>query len=82
MLGQRILTAAGLVAVLALVLIVLPRDIAVIALGALILIGAWEWSQLAGLSALGSRVGLRRSLCRRDGGPLVRRRRSLRISRA
>ena len=56
MLGQRILTAVGLVVVLALVLIVLPRDIAVIALGALILIGAWEWSQLAGFSALASRL--------------------------
>jgi phosphatidate cytidylyltransferase len=56
MLGQRILTAVGLVAVLALVLIVLPRDIAVIALGALILIGAWEWSQLAGLSEFAARA--------------------------
>ena len=34
MLGQRILTAVGLVAVLALVLVVLPRDLAVLALGA------------------------------------------------
>jgi phosphatidate cytidylyltransferase len=50
MLGQRILTACGLVAVLALVLIVLPGKIAVLALALLILTGAWEWSQLAGIS--------------------------------
>ncbi len=49
MLGQRILTAFGLVAVLALVLLVLPRDLALAALGLLFLVGAWEWSQLAGL---------------------------------
>jgi phosphatidate cytidylyltransferase len=52
MLGQRILTAVGLVAVLALVLIVLPRDFALAALGLLILVGAWEWSQLAGLKGM------------------------------
>jgi phosphatidate cytidylyltransferase len=51
MLGQRILTALGLVAVLALVLVVLPRDFAIAALGVLILLGAWEWSQLAGLAS-------------------------------
>jgi phosphatidate cytidylyltransferase len=50
MLGQRILTAVGLVVVLALVLVVLPRDFALVALGLLILAGAWEWAQLAGLS--------------------------------
>lgn len=49
MLGQRILTAVGLVVVLALVLVVLPRDFAIAALGLLIVVGAWEWSQLAGL---------------------------------
>jgi len=49
MLGQRILTAVGLVVVLALVLVVLPRDFALAALGLLILVGAWEWAQLAGL---------------------------------
>jgi phosphatidate cytidylyltransferase len=52
MLAQRILTAVGLVVVLALVLVVLPRDFAIVALGLLILAGAWEWSQLAGLSGL------------------------------
>ena len=51
MLGQRILTAFALVAVLALVLVVLPRDFAIAALGFLILFGAWEWSQLAGLES-------------------------------
>jgi phosphatidate cytidylyltransferase len=57
MLGQRILTAVGLVAVLALVLLVLPRDFAVLALGALILMGAWEWAQLAGLASVAARAG-------------------------
>lgn len=57
MLGQRILTALGLVAVLALVLVVLPREMAVVALALLILIGAWEWSQLAGLSNAAARAG-------------------------
>lgn len=49
MLGQRILTAVGLVVVLALVIVVLPRELAVGALGLLILAGAWEWALLAGL---------------------------------
>jgi phosphatidate cytidylyltransferase len=49
MLGQRILTAVGLVVVLALVLLALPQDYAIAALAALFLFGAWEWSQLAGL---------------------------------
>jgi phosphatidate cytidylyltransferase len=51
MLGQRFLTAVGLVAVLALVLVVLPREMAVLALALLFLMGAWEWSQLAGISS-------------------------------
>ncbi|HEX9706494.1 MAG TPA: phosphatidate cytidylyltransferase [Steroidobacteraceae bacterium] len=51
MLGQRILTAVGLVGVLALVLLVLPSDFAVAALALLILVGAWEWALLAGLRA-------------------------------
>jgi len=49
MLGQRILTALGLVAVLALVLLVLPPALALAALGLLILAGAWEWSAFAGI---------------------------------
>ena len=56
MLGQRILTAVGLIVVLALVLIVLPRELAVLALGLLFLTGAWEWSQLAGMSSAVARV--------------------------
>ncbi len=55
MLGQRILTAVGLVAILALVLIVLPQDLAVVALGILILVGAWEWALLAGLQGTATR---------------------------
>ncbi len=56
MLGQRIMTAFGLVAVLTLVLVVLPRDLAVLALGALVLMGAWEWGRLAGFSSVAARV--------------------------
>jgi phosphatidate cytidylyltransferase len=56
MLGQRIMTAFGLVAVLTLVLVVLPRDLAVLALGALVLMGAWEWGRLAGFSSVATRV--------------------------
>jgi phosphatidate cytidylyltransferase len=56
MLGQRILTAVGLVAFLALVLIVLPREPAMLALAALILMGAWEWSQLAGVTSVVARA--------------------------
>ncbi len=51
MLGQRILTALGLIVVLALVLVVLPGDLAVLALALLFLTGAWEWSQLSGFSS-------------------------------
>lgn len=49
MLPQRILTAIGLVAVLALVLLGLPPTLAVLALAAMVLAGAWEWAALAGL---------------------------------
>jgi phosphatidate cytidylyltransferase len=56
MLGQRILTALGLVVVLALVLVVLPPVLAMSALGILILVGAWEWAQLAGFAGAGSRA--------------------------
>lgn len=56
MLGQRIFTAVGLVAVLALVLVVLPRDLAVLALAALILMGAWEWARLAGFASVAARA--------------------------
>jgi phosphatidate cytidylyltransferase len=56
MLGERILTAFGLVAVLALVLVVLPQDFALLALGVLILLGAWEWARLAGFSSMAARA--------------------------
>src|SRR5688572_25667955 len=56
MLGQRIITAVGLVAVLTLVLVVLPRDLAVLALAALMLMGAWEWSRLAGFRSVAARA--------------------------
>jgi phosphatidate cytidylyltransferase len=56
MLGQRILTALGLIVVLALVLVVLPSEMAVLALALLILMGAWEWSQLAGMTSAVPRV--------------------------
>ena len=56
MLGQRVITAVGLVAVLALVLVVLPPEFALLALGALILLGAWEWAQLAGFTAVPARA--------------------------
>jgi phosphatidate cytidylyltransferase len=56
MLGQRILTALGLIVVLALVLVVLPSEMAVLALALLILTGAWEWSQLAGMTSAVPRV--------------------------
>ncbi len=75
MLGQRIITAVGLVAVLALVLVVLPRDLAVLALGILVLIGAWEWARLAGFRSVAGARRLRRRLRRGDGGAVVRRRR-------
>ena len=56
MLGQRILTALGLVAALALVLLVLPQPLALAGLGLLILTGAWEWSLLAGIERPVARV--------------------------
>jgi phosphatidate cytidylyltransferase len=56
MLGQRVLTAVGLVAVLALVLFVLPPQFAVAALAAIMLAGAWEWSALAGLARPAARA--------------------------
>lgn len=49
MLGQRVLTAIGLVAVLAVVLLVLPAALAIAALAAIVLAGAWEWSALCGI---------------------------------
>lgn len=56
MLGQRIRTAVVLVVLLAVVLFVLPRAVAIAALAAVILLGAWEWSALAGLAGMAARV--------------------------
>lgn len=57
MLGQRILTALGLVAVLALTLFALPAEFALAALAAILLGGAWEWSALAGFARPVARAG-------------------------
>lgn len=57
MLAQRIMTAFALVAVLALVIVVLPASLALLALAALVLTGAWEWSQLAGFKGMPARIG-------------------------
>ncbi len=56
MLAQRVMTAIGLVVVLALVLLVLPPPFAVAALAAMILAGSWEWAALAGLERPAARV--------------------------
>jgi phosphatidate cytidylyltransferase len=56
MLGQRILTAVGIVLVLALVLFVLPTPFALAGLALVILAGAWEWALFAGLSRPTARV--------------------------
>lgn len=57
MLRQRVITAVGIVAVLALLLFVLPPPFAVAALALLALAGAWEWSSLAGLESTPARAG-------------------------
>ena len=51
MLGQRVITAIGLVAMLAVVLLLLPPAYAVVALAVMILAGAWEWATLAGFAS-------------------------------
>lgn len=56
MLRQRVITAIGIVAVLALLLFVLPPAFAVAGLGLLALAGAWEWSLLAGFDSLAARA--------------------------
>ena len=57
MLAQRVMTAIGLVAILAIVLLLLPPMYAVAALAAMILAGAWEWAALAGLESVPARIG-------------------------
>jgi len=56
MLGQRIITAVGLVAVLAVVLLLLPPPYAVAAFAGMILAGAWEWAAFAGLESPLARI--------------------------
>ena len=56
MLAQRVMTAIGLVAVLAIVLLLLPPVYAVVALAVMILAGAWEWTAFAGLESPASRI--------------------------
>ena len=51
MLAKRVTTAIGLVALLAIVLLLLPPVYAVTALAVMILAGAWEWAALAGLES-------------------------------
>lgn len=57
MLRQRVITAIGIVAVLALLLFVLPPAFAVAGLALLALAGAWEWSLLAGFESVPARAG-------------------------
>ena len=57
MLLQRILTAAILVALLAVVLLWLPTPFALAAFAALTLAGAWEWAAFAGLARPAGRIG-------------------------
>jgi phosphatidate cytidylyltransferase len=56
MLAQRVMTAIGLVAVLAVVLLLLPPMYAVVALAVMILAGAWEWAALTGLESTAARI--------------------------
>lgn len=56
MLGQRVMTAIGLVAVLAFVLLLLPPMYAIVALAMMILAGSWEWAALAGLESTPARI--------------------------
>ena len=56
MLAQRVMTAIGLVGLLAIVLLLLPPLYAVMALAVMILAGAWEWAALAGFEAPAARI--------------------------
>jgi len=57
MLLQRVATAVVLVVLLGLVLFVLPSGAAVLALGLLTVLGAWEWAAFAGLTRPAGRAG-------------------------
>lgn len=56
MLRQRVLTAVGLLALLAGVLFWLPHRFFVVAVSLLLVVAAWEWARLAGWEAIGQRV--------------------------
>jgi phosphatidate cytidylyltransferase len=57
MLRDRVITAIGIVAVLALLLFVAPPVVTVTGLALLALAGAWEWSLLAGFESAPARAG-------------------------
>ncbi len=56
MLKQRILTAVVLVAGLLAALFLLPPGLLLVLLGGVVLLAAWEWSDLAGLRGLAARA--------------------------
>jgi len=57
MLKQRILTACVLAAAFLGVLLFLPQPLFSAFVATVVLIGAWEWSNLSGFKSLGARVG-------------------------
>jgi phosphatidate cytidylyltransferase len=57
MLKLRILTAAVLAVVLLLGLFVLPPRFTVLAFGAVLALGAWEWARFGGLASVPARLG-------------------------
>lgn len=57
MLKQRLLTALVLIPVLLLMLLVMPRQTAVVVLALLVLLGAWEWSGFLRTDRVAIRVG-------------------------
>lgn len=57
MLGQRILTAAVLIPLVLAALWFLPTSWVTLIVGAVILLGAWEWTALMSLSAVPQRLG-------------------------
>ncbi len=57
MLRTRVLTAAALAAVLLVVLFSLPPLVGAVLFAAVLLLGAWEWAQFAGLRSWPGRIG-------------------------
>lgn len=57
MLKQRIVTGIVLAVLLLLVIYVLPRPLFTIAIGAVVMLGAWEWTMLSNLRAKNKRIG-------------------------